>query len=300
MGTSFMIKTLNKDDVLFDDAIEALRKLEGKISDYLPDSEISRINMMAGIDFVPVSQEVLNLIEVSLAISKQSQGVFDPTLRPLLETWGFKENLREFPSEEEISRVLKLIGWNKVIVEDDKIKLLDVGMKLDLGGIAKGYAVDKVIEVLKGAGVDNAIVEVGGDMYCLGSGLDFKGWRIGIRDPRFNSAIIGKITVSDRGIATSGNYENYFMYEGRKFSHIIDPRRGYPVQNVIASVTIVSSECVTSDAWATALSVVGWEEAQRIVESNLELEAVLIKEFKGSIDVWVSSGLKENIEYYEN
>jgi len=297
MGTSYMVKIPDAGgDVLLDKAVAELNDVEGKFSSYLPESEISKINRMAGVDYVAVSKEVSGLIKTALEISRQSKGAFDPTVGPLLEAWGFKEHIARFPSDENIREVLGLTGTDKVIVESDRVKLLKKGMELDLGGIAKGYAVDKAVSVLRNSGIDNAIVEVGGDLYCLGSGVDSKGWKIGIRDPRNDNVIIATITITDKGVATSGNYENYFMHEGVRFSHIIDPRTGYPVQGSVASVTVVSSECAISDAWATALSVLGWQKAQEIVESNPDLEAVLLKKTAENIDVWVSSGLKEVFE----
>ena len=294
MGTSFMIKIPDAgQDVLLDKATAELKNVERKFSNYLPESEISKINRMAGIDYVSVSEEVSGLIKTALKISRQSEGAFDPTVGPLLEAWGFKKHIALFPSDEKIREVLNLTDWDKVVVESGKVKLLKKGMELDLGGIAKGYAVDKAVSMLKSSGIDNAIVEAGGDLYCLGSGVDSKGWKIGIRDPRNDNVIIAAINITDKGVATSGNYENYFMHKGVRFSHIIDPRTGYPVQGSAASVTVVSSECAVSDAWATALSVLGWQKAQGIVEANPDLEAVLLKEDAGEIDVWVSSGLKE-------
>jgi thiamine biosynthesis lipoprotein len=276
-----------------------MKKVEELMSDYREDSEVAQINKYAGKRFVKVSDETLYVIKQALKVASQSEGAFDPTVRPLLEIWGFKEAKFVPPRDEEIKKALEFVGWKKVEVKEESIKLRYEGMRLDLGGIAKGYAVDKAVDVLRRYGIDNAIVEIGGDLYCLGKGLNSKGWRIGIRHPRKKFGIIAKIYLSDDAVATSGSYENYIRWKGKLYPHIIDPREGIPVQNSLLSVTIIAPTCLEADAWATALFVMGWEKAKKVIEEKGELEGVLIREVNGKLDVWVSSGLKGKVELLE-
>lgn len=301
MGTYYMIKVYSREANrnAVERAIREMKGVEELMSDYRGDSEVAQINRYAGKGFVRVSDETLYVIKQALKVARQSEGAFDPTVRPLLEIWGFKEEKFVPPRDEEIKKALEFVGWEKVEVKDKSVKLRYEGMGLDLGGIAKGYAVDKAVDVLGRYGIDNAIVEVGGDLYCLGKGLNSKGWRIGIRHPRERFGIIAKVYLSDEAVATSGSYENYIPWKGKLYPHIIDPREGIPVQNSLLSVTIIAPTCLVADAWATALFVMGWEKAKTVIEEKGELEGILIREVNGKLDIWVSSGLKGKVELLE-
>ncbi len=300
MGTYFTVKIYSNKKVEFEPLIKELKNLEEKFSDYIPNSEIARINKMAGEDYIKVSEETILILEKSIQLSELSNSAFDPTVGPLIKLWGFKNDKFNYPSVREISLKLNLIGFQNILIDKDRVFLKNKGMSLDLGAIAKGYTADKIVSVLRKSGLDNAIVEIGGDMFCLGSGKELKGWLIGIRHPQKAGEIIAAINVSDKAVATSGDYENYFFYNGIKYPHIIDPRTGYPVKNGVVSVTVVSDEGLKSDGWATALFVLGWEDAKRIVESKKDLEAVIIREIDNKFQCWASSGIREKIEFYEN
>lgn len=301
MGTYYRIKvyaSANPQEV-FQKARVELKRLEEKFSDYDLESEISRINQQAGLSKVKVSQETIDLLREAISISEKTEGAFDPTVRPLMEIWGFKEGKQSPPPSEKISETLQVVGWERLRIGKEGVMLERKGMELDLGGIAKGYAVDKVVELLKEAGIRQALVEIGGELYCLGSGPGSNGWKIGIQDPQSAEGIIAVLQVIDQAVATSGSYENFYIWEGKRYSHIIDPRSGFPVQNSLISVTIISSKCMEADAWATALFVLGWERAQEIVEKEEDLEAILIRERNGKMQAWVSSGLRERVELDE-
>lgn len=300
MGTYYKIKIYASKNpaFIFKSAFKKLKELEGKFSDYSSNSEVSRISNMAGQGYVRVSPECIDLIKKALKVSEESAGAFDITVRPMMEVWGFKEEKDFPPSGDKIRNTLKLIGYKKIHIDSDQIMLELKGMKLDLGGIAIGYAVDEISRLLRNSGIKNGVIEIGGDIYCLGKGIDSRGWRIGIQDPRHKNEIIAMLKISDKAIVTSGDYEKFFFWRGKRYPHIIDPRNGFPVQNSLISVTIISTCCTQADAWATALFVLGWEKAQKIIESDNDLEAVLIREGNLGLEIWVSSGLKEQIEVY--
>ncbi|RKY36621.1 MAG: FAD:protein FMN transferase, partial [Candidatus Omnitrophota bacterium] len=165
---------------------------------------------------------------------------------------------------------------------------------------AKGYGVDLVAEFLKKSGIENALVEIGGEIYCSGEGPDGKGWRIGIRHPLHRERLVARLEISDVGIATSGNYENYIFWKGKKYGHIIDPRTGYPADNDVLSVTVIAPTCMEADAWATGVFVLGWEEGKVMILRHPKLEGVMIRRTDGGgIEIWTSPGIKDKIILYE-
>lgn len=279
--------------------LNRLKEIEMRMDDYRPDSELAMINKMAAKKAVDLSNDTFYVIKRSLEISKQSKGAFDITVWPLLKIWGFKNksSLKKIPKKESINKILKEIGWQKVKLTSQKLSFDSPLVKIDLGGIAKGFAVDELVKILKQNGINNALVEIGGDLYCLGAGPDNKGWKIGIQHPKNFERIIARIKVKNRAVATSGSYINFRTIEGRRFSHIIDPRTGWPVDNKVVSVTVLAPTCLEADAWATALFVLGIEDGMSYVEKQPDLEAVFIIEDKnGKLKLHISSGLKENFE----
>ncbi|HDM08519.1 MAG TPA: FAD:protein FMN transferase, partial [Candidatus Omnitrophica bacterium] len=194
----------------------------------------------------------------------------------------------------------ELVNWKNVELKDGRVFLKNRQMKIQLSGIAKGYGVDLVGEFLKKSGIENALVEIGGEIYCSGKGPDGKGWRIGIRHPLHRERLVARLEISDVGIATSGNYENYIFWKGKKYGHIIDPRTGYPADNDILSVTVIAPTCMEADAWATGVFVLGWEEGKVMILRHPELEGVIIRRTDGGdIEIWTSPGIKDKIILYE-
>ncbi|MDD5614547.1 MAG: FAD:protein FMN transferase [Candidatus Omnitrophica bacterium] len=298
MSTYYMIKIEGEGSkkYIFDNAVSELKKSEKLFNDYSKKSEISQVNSTAYKNPIRITDDLAQVLRGALKISKESGGCFDPTVRPLVELWGFKSGLKEFPSPEEIDSTLSLIGWENLSLDANIVNFKKPGLSLDLGGIAKGYAVDRAVRALKDSSILNALVEVGGDIYCLGSGPDHKGWKIGIQHPKIKGAVIATVTASDIAVATSGNYEKFFVYQGKIYSHIIDPRSGYPAQSEILSATVLASSCMEADGWATAFFVMGLEPAKEFVELKDDLELILITETGQGIDIWVSSGLKGKVE----
>ncbi|GAH67463.1 unnamed protein product, partial [marine sediment metagenome] len=248
-----------------------------------------------------VSAELAGLIDEALEVSAKSGGAFDPTVFPLLELWGFYDSTeceRKMPSEEEIEEVLALVDYRLVTIKGDTVRFdpermqgvllvlragspagyVVTGWGMDLGGIAKGYAVDRAVKVLREQGIERGIVDAGGDILCFGHKRN--GWSIGIRHPRSANPneTIGVIRVDSGAIATSGDYENYFEVEGIRYHHLIDPATGMPAREAI-SATVIAPTATQADAWATALFVLG-EEGITLLEGLEGFEGSIVLEDK--------------------
>ena len=237
-----------------------------------------------------VDKEICDLVSIALQISKDSDGSFDITVYPLLKLWGFYSGNYTVPEKEKIDELLTMVGYGNVVTRDDTLLKTDDNVALDLGGIAKGYALKETVKELKKAGVSSALVDLGGDLYALGT-HNGKPWKVGIRSPR-GEGVIGILEVSDICVVTSGDYERFFEKDGIKYHHIINPKTGYPARDM-ASVTVICKDAVKADAWATALFVMEPDKVLNTVEETPYLEAVVVTS-KGK--VLFSSGLKDNVE----
>ncbi|MFB0527185.1 MAG: FAD:protein FMN transferase [bacterium] len=283
-------------------SMEEIRRVEQKMSCFLPGSEVSRINNEAFLEgkkgstlaesWIPISDELFSLLEESVLLSKLTKGSFDITISPLWKIWKFEGENLEVPGKGEIERALKLVDYNNMILQNGKINFARKGMSIDLGGIAKGYAVDAAVRILKEKNMNSAIVNAGGDMYVLGR-KQGKPWRIGIRHPRREGEILATIEVEDEAIVTSGDYERFFFSGGKRYHHIINPRTGYPADKC-QSVTIVAKEATFADGLATGIFVLGPKEGMALIENSEGVEGVIVNK-EG--DVSVSSGLVSKIEY---
>lgn len=283
-----------------DKAFEEVRRIDMLMSNYRENSDVSKINKLKAGEGIKISEETYEVLRRSQEISALSKGAFDITVLPLMELWGFYSNssIDNGPTPDELAKVLKHIGRKKITLRPNNYVTKNVdGVKIDLGGIAKGYAVDRAIGRLKSCGIKSALVEAGGDLYCLGMKPDKNLWRIAIQHPRKKKKVIAVLEVSDCAVATSGDYENYNIIRGKRYSHIIDPRTGYPKVDVPAGVTIVAKDTTTADGLATAIFVLGPEEGMNLVESLPDVEAVIISDKAGSIKSAVSLGLKDKIKF---
>ena len=281
MGTVVEITVEHKDTAkarrIIGQAIHEGKRIEKLLDVYDENSEVSKINHRAGIEGVKVSDDVCQVIEKALYYGKLSGGAFDITIEPLLELWGFGKGEKRIPGKEEIERVLPLIDYRKVAVnrQGKTVKLIEKGMKINLGAIAKGYIVDRMVSFMKENGIEMALVNAGGDIYASGSPKGTTSWKIGVRNPRNSQGVKEIISIRDRGIATSGDYEKYFLMNGKRYSHIIDPRTGYPASGVI-SVTVIAETAQAADALATALFVLGERRGKELADSLEGVEAVFV------------------------
>jgi len=306
MDTVVEIKVYHKRKAEAEKAInssmEEMKRVEQKMSCFFSGSEVSRINKDAFLEekkgsllvegWIPISDELFSLLEESVLLSKLTKGCFDITIYPLWKIWKFEGENIEVPGKGKIERVLKLVAYKNMILQNGKISFAKKGMGIDLGGIAKGYAVDAAIKVLKDKNINSAIVNAGGDMYVLGR-KQGKSWRIGIRHPRREGEILGTIEVEDKAIVTSGDYERFFFSGGKKYHHIINPKTGYPADEC-QSVTIVAKEATFADGLATGIFILGPKEGMALIENLEGVEGVIVNK-EG--DVSVSSGLVSKIEY---
>jgi len=273
MGTTVTIKAeAFPEDI--QKALGVMEKVDSLMNDYDPQSEISILNKEGK---AKVSPELKEVITRAVHFSRLTKGAFDITVGPLVRFWQKMEKEKRIPTQKELEDVLSVVGYQNIKVKGDTIVLGKKGMMLDVGGIAKGYAVDKAIEVLKKRGVKNALVDAGGDLYCLGEGPHGK-WRIGIQHPRKMKEIVGVVEVKDRGVATSGDYRRYYSIKGKRFGHIINPATGWTVQDTPSSVTIIAPDATSADALATGVFVLGLKEGMNLINSLTEVEGMIISD----------------------
>lgn len=279
MGTKVEIVAQGKDRDALERAVskgfDEVERIEKIFSRFRDDSAISRINQNAGQSPVQVAPEAFMLIEKAVDICVQSSGAFDITILPVLSLWKFGDQNQKPPSAEEVREKLGQVDCKKIILKKDQnlVFLPDPGMAIDLGGIVKGYAADKAALVLRQNGVSAGIVNAGGDLRVFGG--TGKGLAVGIQDPRQPGKVLAKIYLQDASVATSGDYERFFIHNGVRYSHIIDPRTGYPARGE-QSVSVASENGAEADAWATALFVLGAGQGLKVIESKPGLQALFI------------------------
>jgi len=274
-------------------AFHEVRRIEQLMSPKIETGDVFRINQSAGKEWVEVSPETLHVVKKSIDISELSEGGFDITVGPLVELWRKAREKGYPPSEKDLKRSLDLVGFRNVLInQGGKIFLKKGGMSIDLGGIAKGYAVDKVFEKLKKLGYQNLIVNAGGDLRA--GGLKFgQPWSIGIQDPRIPDKILAKVSFTEGAIATSGDYEKYFIYQGKRYHHIFNPRNGLPEEEC-QSVTIVYKDGMISDAFSTTVFVLGPEKGYSLCQRVGGMDCLIVdKEGK----IILSPGLKGRISF---
>ncbi|NLY78019.1 MAG: FAD:protein FMN transferase [Tissierellia bacterium] len=302
--TEFMMDTIltlkiydKKDNKILDEAFSRLEEIEKRMSSTIEDSDVSLINKNAGIEPVQVHDDVYYVIEQAKHYASLSNRAFDPTIGPLVDLWnisGDEEQTRDsIPTDEEIKSALALINSDDLeLLEDNKVFLKRKGMKLELGGIVKGYAADEVKRIFKENGVESAIIDLGGNIYAMGKKLDGSPWNIGITNP-YNPAasFVGILKAQDKSIVTSGDYERYFIYKGKRYHHIIDTNTGYPTENQVTSVSIISDKSIDGDALSTTLFVLGVEEGLNLIDQLDGIEAIFITKDKKVIP---SAGIKDH------
>ncbi len=285
-------------------AFGAIRNVENLMSSYNNDSEIALINKNAGKSYVKVSPETYNLIKKSIDFSIMTDGVFDISVAPIVDLWGFNQQERHIPSENELEKALSLVGYKKILLDDknNSVSLQKEGMKIDLGAIAVGYAVDKAINALKEIGINKALINAGGEIYALGIPKKKKAWRIGIQHPRQKGDLLGSIDIKDNAVSTSGDYENCFEENGKRYCHILNPKTGMPVDKIM-SVTVIADNTTDADALSTALMLMKPNEAIELVERLENIECIIVAgTSKKDMKILLSKGLEiitfEEAGYY--
>ncbi|GAA5647273.1 MULTISPECIES: FAD:protein FMN transferase [Vibrio] len=283
MGTYYSIKYITQPGLPVSADVQAeidkrLELVNDQMSTYRPDSELSRFNQHKSSEPFQVSAATAKVVREALRISELSKGAYDVTVGPLVNLWSFGPEARpeQTPSEQDLAERRAEIGYQNLSVTDDNKLVKQIpGLYVDLSSIAKGYGVDVVAEYLQELGVVDYMVDVGGELRVKGTNLENVGWRIAIEKPLSNErAVQDIIQVGDNGIATSGDYRNYFEENGVRYSHLINPRTGKPIANHVVSVTVISPQSMTADAYATTFSVMGEEES--IALANKEKLPVLL------------------------
>ncbi len=275
MGTIVTIKIIGPEassQTAMDLAFDEISKIEDMMSPYKQDSEISRLNKEGYID--EASPDLLFLIERSIYYGTLSSGAFDITIQPILDLWKTKISAGEYPDKEEINNTLTLVNYSNITISNDTVTFNMHGMAVTLGGIAKGYAVDKAVSVLKDEGYLSGLVNAGGDGMYFGTRQDGSNWRVGLVNPDNKSESIVILNISDMAVATSGNYERYFN-ESARLSHISDPKTGYSCQSLI-SATVIASSLMEADALATTIFVLGPVDGMELIERIDTVECLLI------------------------
>ncbi|MBB6460021.1 FAD:protein FMN transferase [Flammeovirga kamogawensis] len=276
----------------------ALKEFNQSLSTYIPSSEISRFN--SGDQLTYESKYFYPVIKESKIIYDETGGAFDPTIQPLVKAWGFGPGKTPTIKPEQVDSILEYVGFDQYISFTDKVvSKSKKGVELDFSAIAKGYAVDIVADLLRERNISNFMVEIGGEVVCSGKNEKGKLWKIGIDNPRFSESGKNQISIivelDNKALATSGNYRNFYIKEGKKYAHTLDPRTGFPVQHSLLSASVFTPSCMASDAYATAFMVAGVEKSIRIIESNPEIEAILIYDDNGEMKNYISSGAEKYI-----
>lgn len=284
-------------DEHFDEIESILNDIDIQMNRQLEDSEISQVNDMAGEKFVAVSEETFYVVEQAIKYAEMSNGIYDPTVGPLVDLWRIGSESVNLPSETQAAEVASLVNYRQV--EFDKpnhtIKLLIPGMSLDLGSIAKGHAADRVAAYLTAHGFNSAIIDLGGNIVALGlKQPDGLPWRIGVQSPEeMRGENIGVLQIDNQTIVSSGIYERYFIENGEHYHHIFNTSNGFPVQNNLYSVTIVTEQSIDADALSTVGFVLGLEDGLQFIESLPSSEAIFITKEK---DVYITTGLSNIFE----
>jgi FAD:protein FMN transferase len=294
LGTSCRITLYEQESrALFDAAFDRIAEIEQAMSVNIIESEISQINRRSGTDRpTRVHKDTMEVLLEALEIAQASDGLFDPTIGPLVTLWGIGSDDPKVPDQQEIMQTLEKVDYRSVAVDaaNSTVRLPRAGMSLDLGGIAKGYAADEVRTILREQGVESALINLGGNVLTVGKKPDGSPWKIGIQDPQSaRGDYILIAALEDKAVVTSGTYERFFRADDTIYHHILDTRTGYPVVSDLLSVSIIASDSFIADALSTAVYAMGIEKGLELIESYGGIEAVFITTGK---DIFVSSGLK--------
>ena len=265
-------------------AFDRQHRVDDLMSYHRSDSELARINREAYASPVTVDQLTFDVLERAVEISQWSDGAFDITVGPLVDLWNRAADSNTLPTEDELAEAQSKVGWTQLKLDPQQrsVAFLVEGMRIDLGGIAKGYAIDRSVDVLRQRGVTGAMVDIGGDIRCFLVGPSDRAWRIGVQDPDPTHgdldgapAYLWVLNLRNKAVATSGHYRRFALIDGEKISHIVDSRSGRGSDRLM-SVTVLADDAMTADALATAVSVLGHERGMELIESLEGVEALLI------------------------
>ena len=300
LGSPFEITVVAKDTIqaneYIDSAVNEVKRIENLISDWIPTTQISEVNRNAGLKPVKVDAEVIELVTRANKISKLTNGAFDISYASMDKIWKFDGSMKAMPTPEAIKKSVEKIGYQNIILNelDKTIFLKTVGMKLGLGGIGQGYIADKVKAVLQSKGCTSGIVNVSGDINTWGKQIDGKLWSVGIINPMNKNKVFATFPLEDSAVETSGSYEKFVIFNGIRYSHIIDPRTGYPATGIV-SVSVFAKQTEIADAMATGIFVLGVDVGLDLVNQLKGIECIIVDD-KGKIHT--SKGI--DVEKYKS
>ncbi|HWP97138.1 MAG TPA: FAD:protein FMN transferase [Syntrophomonadaceae bacterium] len=280
-----------------DEVSARIKELEALWTINSPGGDINKLNSNAGQGYVALNPETISILKEARKISDLSGGAaFDITVAPLVKAWGIGTDNPQVPADEVVKKLVSLVNYKDVQIDEEtnSTSLKKEGQMVDLGGIAKGYIGDRAIEIYKKNGITSAFANLGGNVVVLGNKPDGSPWKIGIQNPRGqNSEIVGVVEVADKAVVTSGDYQRYFMKDGKRYCHIIDPHTGYPIDSGLMSVTIIAPSSADADGLAKAI-VLGLDKGMEIVKSYGKAEAIFITNDK---KIYVTPGLQGNFHF---
>jgi FAD:protein FMN transferase len=297
MGTTYHITYFDKHKRNFKTSIDSLLSVVNKsINNYDPTSEVSQFNKSEKGIAISLPY-LLPPIQKAQEVFQASNGAFDLTVMPLVNAWGFGAGKQLNPDSAQVDSLKSFVGFDKIRFTRDSVIKSEPKVQLDFGGIGQGYGADVIADFLKSKGIDNMLVELGGEGMALGKNLKSgKSWEIGILDPNStyeNQFFKAYVSLSDKSFTTSGNYFNYREIDGKKYSHTIDPATGYPAHRAILSASVFTTDCITADAWGTALMVMGHEKAIALLKNHPELDVLLIyTNAEGKMETFITPGIK--------
>jgi thiamine biosynthesis lipoprotein len=302
MGTYVRVTLVTADSAastpLAQHVLRTFTRVDSLMSNWTTTSEVARLNRDAARGPTPVEPEVARVIAVSLDGWRGSEGAFDITVEPLMRAWGFLGGHPHVPSADSAKAAYRRVGARQIHFDSTArtLRFDNDQVRIDLGGIAKGYAVQAAAETLAAHGIHDALVDLSGNMFALGAPPGADHWRIGIRDPRDRLPYFARVPLREQGISTSGKYEQFVAANGRTYGHIMDPRTGRPAEGLI-SVTVISKSAFTCDAWDTPLFVLGVNEAKRLAKRHDDFDVILVEPGAADVDtVWVERTLVDRFE----
>ncbi len=272
MGTFIRVSSPSKEGIRI--VFDEINRIENLLSKYEATSEVSLLNKNGRIKASP---ETFYIIKRAKEFYDLSGGAFDITVAPLVDAWGFSDKDYRVPDPNYIKSRLKLVGSNKINLreKDNMIQFLLPGMKIDLGAIAKGYALDRAVGKLKEAGIKSCLINAGGQVYCLGKNFS-KPWRVAVKDPK-EDGIYAYLEIEDKAVSTSGAYEQNFYNQGKTYGHIMNPKTGYPADSNLASATVITESSLVADALSTAIFILGEEKGNALASKFKDTQVILIK-----------------------
>lgn len=296
MGTAISIKIYDGKEEVLNKAFDKVKEIEDKMSINKEGTEVDEINKNAGIKKVKVSDDTFEIIEKGLKYSEMSKGKYDISIGPIVKLWSIGLPEAKVPNTEEIDETLKYVDYKDIEInkETKEVFLKEKGMILDLGSIAKGYTADQIAEILKEEKVKKAIIDLGGNIYALGTKEEDKPWKIGIQNPFSDRGdVVGAVYVENKSVVTTGIYERFIEEGDKKYHHILNPKTGYPYESNIAGISIISDKSIDGDALSTLIFTLGIDDGLKFINELDGIECVFVDNDK---KVYLSNGLQDNFE----